>query len=84
MAGWPLLAGTVISKTPYSFLVISCESRFHPSGRLSANNYRQGLTSRTEIADEVCSQGVWCPLSIGNISIVMDGEAEFFKALNDV
>lgn len=31
MAGAPLTAGTVISKTPKSFLVIVCDCLLHPS-----------------------------------------------------
>lgn len=37
-----------------------------------------------EVANEVCSEGVWGPFAVDNIAVGLDDEAKLFVALNSL
>ena len=55
-----------------------------------AKNLRQmgshkiALDSRTEVTDEVCFGDIWCPFSVGDVSILMHVETESLKTFAEL
>jgi hypothetical protein len=76
MAGLPFCWGKVISKTPYSFFFISCESRFQLSSNSLAEIARVvAVCGLTEVANEVGSKSTLGPLAVYYVAIGLDVEA---------
>ena len=67
----------MISKTPYSFFFISCESRFQLSSKslahAASNAYR--VWRLTEVTNEVGSERALGPLAVHYVAIGLDVEA---------
>jgi hypothetical protein len=76
MAGLPFCWGKVISKTPYWFFFISCESRFQLSDNLLAEIASVvTVYGLTEVTNEVGSESTLGPLAVYYVAIGLDVEA---------
>lgn len=86
IAGFPSLAGTVTSKTPYSFFFIGCDCRSQLS--VDIVEYKSLSTGKraprlTEIANEVRLHCIGSPLSIRDVITGANVESKEVAALNE-
>lgn len=64
----------------YGRLSIGCRQRYRPPSVIFLLHGSRVSIPAIEIADKVGPQRVWGPLSVGDVSIVADDEAESFES----
>ena len=86
IASWPSFAGRPTSHTPNSFLVIGVASRFQSSwidrGLVRLHTLSTNRTPLTKVTNEARLFGIGCPLSIGDVSILVHHETKSLVALH--